>query len=497
MASTEGDGARAGAPGSRPGRRTPQHAGADRARARPVPAHSTVPGTLAGLAGQRVALWGFGREGRAALAELRALEPAPARLTIVTDSPPGAAAEAPPDLEWVHGEAGLPRLLDADTVIRSPGISRYREDAQRVAASTRVTTGTNLWFAEHREDPVVAVTGSKGKSTTSSLVAHLAGAAGRRAVLAGNIGIPLLSVLHPVAVPDLWVLELSSHQIADLEWSPRIGVLLNLYREHLDWHGSLERYIADKLNLFAHRADGIAVLNREDAVTRERARRLPGRRVWFADAAGYRTDGEALWWGGERLIGADRLPLRGRHNLLNACAALCAVELAGVDARAQVPALTGFRPLPHRLERVTELDGVSYVNDSIATIPEAAVAALDAMGGRPTVLIAGGFDRGQDYGGLVDRVCAAADVLAVVTVPPSGERLAEQLRSHAFSPPVLPAGNLEQAVALARDQSRPGSVVLLSPAAPSYGVFRDFEERGEAFRRLVGRLSAAGNRGTG
>ncbi len=439
--------------------------------------------SLPDLGGRRVGLWGFGREGRAALLALRDLPKPPAGIVIVTDLPPEDGA-APAGVEWAHAGTGLERLLAADVVVRSPGISRYREDAQRVAAATLVTTGTNLWFAEHADDLVVAVTGSKGKSTTASLVAHLARAAGLRTVLAGNIGVPLLAELHPDPAPDLWVVELSSQQTSEMRRSPRVGVLTNLYREHLDWHGTLERYVGDKLNLFVHRRDGVAVLNREDAMTRERARRLPGRRVWFADRAGYHADGAALWRDGERLVEAADLRLRGRHNLLNCCAALCALEQAGVDAPAQAQGLRGFEPLRHRLEPVGEGDGVRYVNDSIATIPEAAVAALDAVEGK-VVLIAGGFDRGQDHSPLVRRLAGAADVVAVITLSPSGDRLAADLHRAPAPPPVVPARDLEDAVRLARQRSRPGVTVLLSPAAPSYGAFRDFEARGDAFRELV------------
>ncbi len=438
------------------------------------------------LGGRRVALWGFGREGRATLAVLTAMANPPAGIAVVTDGPPTDAERAPAAaLPWLHGEEGITWLCASDVVVRSPGISRYRDDALRVAASTRVTTATNLWGAEHEDETVIAVTGSKGKSTTSSLIDHLARAAGVRTVLAGNIGIPLLAHLHPDPAPDLWVLELSSHQISDLDWSPRIGVLLNLYREHLDWHGTEERYFADKLNLFAHRPGMVAVLNREDARTRALAPALPGRHVWFGDPAGYHTDGSAILWRDERLVDGDRLKLRGRHNLLNACAALIALEEAGVEVRSLVPALSGFRPLRHRLEPVGDAGGVTFVNDSIATIPEATVAALDALEGRPVVLIAGGFDRGQDYASLARRLRRDRGVLAVVTLPPSGNRLAGELAALPGAPPVLSADDLDEAVRLARAHAIPGSVMLLSPGAPSYGAFRDFEARGDAFRALV------------
>ena len=438
------------------------------------------------LGGRRVALWGFGREGRATLAALTAMADPPTGIAVVTDAPPTEAERAvAATLPWLHGEEGIARLCASDVVVRSPGLSRYRDDALRVAAATRVTTATNLWGAEHAGETVIAVTGSKGKSTTSSLIDHLARAAGMRTVLAGNIGIPLLTHLHPEPLPSLWVLELSSHQISDLDWSPQVGVLLNLYREHLDWHGTEARYFADKLNLFAHRPGMVAVLNREDTRTRSLAPALPGRHVWFGDPAGYHTDGSSILWRDDRLVAADRLQLRGRHNLLNACAALTALEEAGVEVRPLVPALSGFRPLRHRLEPVGEAAGVTFVNDSIATIPEATVAALDALEGRPVVLIAGGFDRGQDYGPLARRLRRDRGVLAVVALPPSGDRLVGELAALPGAPPVLPAADLGEAVRLARAHAEPGSVMLLSPGAPSYGAFRDFEARGDAFRELV------------
>jgi len=235
----------------------------------------------------------------------------------------------------------------------------------------------------------------------------------------------------------------------------------------------------------------VAVLNREDARSRALAPALLVRRVWFGERSGYHTDGTSLLWGEERLIDAETLQLRGRHNLLNACAALTALEQSGVEVRPLVSALSEFRPLRHRLEPVGDVGGVSFVNDSIATIPEATVAALDALEGRPVVLLAGGFDRGQDYAPLARRLSRARGVLAVVAMPPSGIRLAQEVTALGDAPPVLPAADLAEAVRLASKHAEPGSVMLLSPGAPSYGAFRDFEARGDAFRALVADLASA------
>jgi UDP-N-acetylmuramoylalanine--D-glutamate ligase len=437
---------------------------------------------LADLGGRRVVLWGFGREGRASLDVLSNLESAPASIAIATDAPPPEEEAAITGVEWAHGDAAQEALRAAGVVIRSPGISRYREDAVALRdAGVAMTTATDLWFAEHEDELVIGITGTKGKSTTSSLVAHLLRAAGRDSVLAGNIGVPLLGVTTATP-PDVWVVELSSHQISDLTHSPRIGVLLNLYREHVDWHGSVEQYFADKLNLFGHRDDGLAVLNAADPITLEQVIPVTDKR-WFNRADGFHVDGDVVRRGDQQVIDGGSLTLRGSHNLGNVCAALTAVECAGIDGLSVAASLRDFAPLRHRLEPINGRDGLSYVNDSIATIPEAAIAACEAMRPGPVVLLAGGFDREQEYAVLEDYLASAGHVVATICMPPSGIRLHEALRARGVVSEL--AADLESAVQWARDLAPPRAVILLSPAAPSYGLFRDFEARGDAFRQLV------------
>ncbi|MFP4361624.1 MAG: UDP-N-acetylmuramoyl-L-alanine--D-glutamate ligase [Alphaproteobacteria bacterium] len=419
----------------------------------------------------RVALWGYGREGRATRRFLEARVPGLVP-TLVTDAP----AE-PEGLPQLTGDAGRSALATGsfDVVVKSPGISLYRDEvAAARAAGSVVTSGTNLWFETRPTRFVLAVTGTKGKSTTASLIAHLWRGAEPRVALAGNVGAPLLA-LEPAGAP--LVLELSSYQIADLAYGPPLMVLTNLYPEHLDWHRGHERYFADKLRLVD--LAGTAVLNAADART---AARLAERRRarWYGTAAGWHVTDDAVRRGEDVVFRADDWPLKGTHNLWNLAAALAALEAAGLDGRALAPRAASFTGLGHRLEILGEREGVTWVNDSISTTPESAAAAVRAFADRPLTLLLGGQDRGQDPAPLADALRGRN--ARIVALPDNGPALAAGLAvtdsRHAF--------DLDAAVALARAITPTGGVVLLSPAAPSYGRFRNFEERGERFAALAG-----------
>lgn len=426
-------------------------------------------------------MWGLGREGRAVARVVTERLPG-TPLTLVDE---GAA---PGDREVAADPAAL---LGCDVVVRSPGISRYRPEVARLAqAGVAMTTGTNLWFAEHPGARAIAVTGTKGKSTTSALIAHLAAARGLRVRLAGNIGVPLVDLLgEDEAGVDLWVLELSSFQTSDLEASPPVGVLLNLYREHTDWHGTAERYRADKLRLFAHRPDMASVLNAADPEVARVGGALPNP-VWFRQPGGFDATAGGVTRAGRPYAPRERIALAGDHNLDNVCAALAALEAAGVEGDDLAESLAGFRPLAHRLEPVAEIDGVLWVDDSIATIPEATVAAARALAPRPVVLLVGGHDRGQDYGTLAAYAASESSVAAVVAMPDTGARILERIagqptRGRPGPVPAVAADGLEDAVGRARALAPEGGAVLLSPGAPTGDAFRDFAARGDAFAAMA------------
>jgi UDP-N-acetylmuramoylalanine--D-glutamate ligase len=447
------------------------------------------------LAGRRTGVWGAGREGLAAHRALMAQAP-DREVVVYTDEP------VPPEERdrfegaalFASGADGWARLEACEVVIRSPGVSRYRLEVERLTeAGVSITTGTNLWFAEHGDERVVAVTGTKGKSTTSSLIAHVLNESGVSAILGGNVGRPLMDQLAPDQAPDVWVLELSSFQAADLERGPSIGILLNVHPEHLDWHGTPERYLADKVNMLTRRPDTVAILNRLDPRVAALADTLPDVR-WFGghdelhvDVAGAICDGPAV------VYEPGTLRLRGRHNALNACAALTAVAELGIDPAAVPEPLSTFQPLPHRLEPVGTYGGRSFIDDSISTTPAAAIAALEALSGSRIALIAGGYERGQDYTGLARAVAESRAVELVVGLPDTGARIVDEVKAAAADgvPPTRLAADMDEAVRVAAAGVPVDGVVLLSPGAPSFAQFRDFEERGAAFVRAASHVEEA------
>jgi UDP-N-acetylmuramoylalanine--D-glutamate ligase len=426
---------------------------------------------------RRAAIWGFGREGRAVLEFIRSncpdMHPA-----ILNDTPLAEQAGAP--LRVICGDAAAEavRSGEFDLIVKSPGISLYRpEITEAKRRGVRFTSATNLWFELHPEGKTIAVTGTKGKSTTARLLHHLLAQAGLDVRLMGNVGI---AALGQPAARDFTVLELSSYQIADLEYAPDIAVVTNLFPEHAPWHGGAEQYFRDKLRILALGERTRAVANHADERLRARLARSAGVH-WFNAPSGYGVaDGRLLYDGAP--VDCSGFPLKGEHNLGNLAAACTAAELAGVPCRSAVD-LRAFQQLPHRMEEFRVGLGLLCVDDSIATVPEATAAALEAYPERETVLLLGGADRGQDYAQLIDLL-PRTRVTAVIVLPPSGERILADLSQR--SPPfgIVPAANLDAAVREGMARVAVDGLLLLSPAAASFGEFQNFEERGNAFKAL-------------
>jgi UDP-N-acetylmuramoylalanine--D-glutamate ligase len=447
---------------------------------------------IASLDGRRVALWGWGREGRAAWRAIRSRLPElPLTLFCSAVEAGEARALGDPALSFEHATARLPAF---DVVVKSPGISPYRDDAREaIEAGTRFIGGTTLWFAERggAEGVIgnaVCVTGTKGKSTTTALLAHLLRAGGMRTALAGNIGMPLLELLDPPDEPDAWAIELSSYQTGDVAASgvrPQVAVALNIFPEHLDWHGSHARYVEDKLRLLVEAKPHVAVLNADDALLSALA--LPDSAIrWFGREDGWHLRGDALYRADAFVMDTRALPLPGRHNRGNLCAVLAAIEALGLDAAALAPHAAGFRPLPHRLQVLGTRDGITWVNDSISTTPHASLAALDCFAGRRVAILVGGHDRGIDWQAFVEAM-RTAPPLAVVTMGQNGPRIHAALADVAAGRfALLAASDLADAMARARSVLEGDGTVLLSPGAPSFGPYRDYVERGRHFAALAG-----------
>jgi len=435
---------------------------------------------IAELAGRRVAVWGFGREGRATIAAVREQLPDLPLTLYCTESEIDAARRFDSGL-IVHGrEPDASDLAGYDVIVKSPGISAYKPSILAAKEKgTQFTSGTALWFAENPAARVIAVTGTKGKSTTSAMIAHLARSLGVCTALAGNIGLPLLELRRQSA--DLWVIELSSFQTGEAA-SLELGVITSLYEEHLDWHGSREQYVTDKLRLMA--ASRQLLVNALQTTLLERTQSHP-HRLLFGQPSGWHVAENVIWRGTEDIFPTAQLAAPGLHNALNACAALAALADIGMDALAAAPALASFRPLPHRLQPLGEHDGFHWINDSISTTPQATLAAIESVHGLPVTVLVGGFDRGVDWAVFVDAM-SATPPNAIVCMGSNGARIEAALRLAGVACLIVRIEDLAIAIAEARARTPPHGVILLSPGAPSFDQFKDYAERGRRFTELAG-----------
>lgn len=418
-----------------------------------------------------VLLYGAGREARSTRAFLAARQP-DLKVYVTVDSGaadiPQAQAIAPADL------AAAMQNRVFGLIVKSPGVSRYKPifDLAR-AAGIPVTSNLNLWgtaYAHGRQ--VIAITGTKGKSTTATLTQLMLTASGMDAGLAGNVGLAPLDIAgnHPTVV-----LELSSYQTADMNFLPDIAAITNLYPEHVDWHGSVERYFHDKLHLIER--DGplrvaLGAAAQTNALVTQ-AVRDPTRLVAALTPAQSDAVTEAV----------SNSRLKGAHNLDNARLAAQIVLAAGGALDGILAGIARFTPLPHRLEEHT-IGGTIFVNDSISTTPEATKAALAAYRGRNIALIAGGHERQQDYTELANLL-AGYGVTILACLPNTGSRLAAATRLAAPDIEVLELRDLSTAMQALLDRREAFDAVILSPGAPSYNQFKNFEDRGHLFVALA------------
>jgi UDP-N-acetylmuramoylalanine--D-glutamate ligase len=383
------------------------------------------------------------------------------------------------------GQGGLRALLGCEVVIKSPGISRYRSEVgQLERAGIPVRGGLGLWLEDADLERVACITGTKGKSTTTALAGHLLNGLGHRTGVGGNIGHPPWDPsIGPE--PDYWVIETSSYQVPDLTRAPPVVAVTSLSYDHLDWHGSMERYVADKLSLCTKPGVQLVIADGSDDLLRDHAGLLGP---------------EVQWVGPEDVKASDpwirALGLPGQHNVRNAALARAVLLALGIDGANDgvrlAEAAAGFTGLPSRCHSLGSVNGVEFVDDSLSTNVLPAQAALDAYADRRVALLVGGHDRGLDYAPLGRTVADRRQPTLVVTMPDNGPRIGEAVRAAAGSETgaaveVIDADDLEGAVTAAFRWSAPGGVVLLSPAAPSFGRFADYRDRARAFADAAAR----------
>jgi UDP-N-acetylmuramoylalanine--D-glutamate ligase len=427
------------------------------------------------LRGGRAGVWGLGVEGAANLARLRAMGVEP---VLVDDRPPPAHVDGLPVL--ATSGSGLAALATCDVVVKTPGISRYRPDLKELQdQGIPVVGGLGLWMNDAPTDRVVCITGTKGKSSTTAIAGHLLTRLGYSPMLGGNLGAPPWDPALDGIDFDYWIIETSSYQATDLACSPPVVAVTSLHPDHLDWHQGVEAYYRDKLSVCSQPGADLTIANGDSDLLRDRESLL-GPRVRWVHAA---DDPDADWMA--------PLGLLGTHNRRNALIARACLTALGVpaardDARLR-EAAAGFEHLSHRLQPVGTVDGVLFVDDSLSTNVLPTLAAMDAFPGRRVALIAGGHDRGIDYAPLARGLTPRTAPTLVLTLPDSGPRIqaAIETASEHGKLEVIACPDLDTAVRAGFDWAQPDGIVLLSPAAPSFGVYRNYRERGEAFARAM------------
>lgn len=423
--------------------------------------------TWADLSGRKVGLWGVGVEGKASLHRLQGLGVDP---VLVDDR---LAPESVEGLEVLGSHPdGLRALASCEVVIAGPGISRHRQDLRQLEqGGVPVVGALGLWLEEAPADRVICVTGTKGKSTTVAILGSLLEGLGKRCFVGGNFGQPPFDPDAPTDV-DYWIIEVSSFQAVSLTNAPATVAVTSLYPDHLDWHGDVETYYRDKLSLCRRPGAELTIANGDDAVLIQ-YRKLLGPSVEWVHGG----TGPPRW--------VEALGLRGRHNHLNALIAQACLSAIDVQADddALLNAARSFTPLQSRLYTVGRIGGVEFVDDSLSTNVLPTVAALSALQPNRIALLVGGKDRGIDYTPLADHLSKAVEPVLVLTLPQNGDRIRRALNDSALPSQVevRSCGGLAEAVREAFLWAQPQGVVLLSPAAASFGGFQDYRDRARQF----------------
>jgi UDP-N-acetylmuramoylalanine--D-glutamate ligase len=364
-------------------------------------------------------------------------------------------------------------LRGYEVIVRSPGVYRYRpEIVEAEQTGVVITSKTKLFFQYSPTKNIIGVTGTKGKGTTTTLIYEMLKAGGKEVFIGGNIGKPLFSEIDSMTPKSWVVIEMSSFQLIDMEVSPHIAVVLMVTQEHLDWHKDNDEYVRAKGSITKFQgANDFVVVNKDYPNSVKIGQMGKGQKVWVSGRD----------WAGQ-------MRLRGEHNRENMAAAAAAAKIAGVQYLVINKVAGEFKGLEHRLEEVATVGGVMYFDDSFSTVPETTMAAIKAFN-EPVVLIAGGSEKGSDFTELGKVIVGAKNVRAVLVIGLMAERISRAIQQAGGGVEVMPGGEtMGQIVHKAHDIARAGDVVVLSPAAASFDMFKNYKDRGVQFKSQVYKL---------
>jgi UDP-N-acetylmuramoylalanine--D-glutamate ligase len=427
----------------------------------------------------KVAIAGYGVEGES---NYRYFSANPNNtITIVDQRNPDLTI--PTGVATIIDENAFSKLDDFDLVIRTAGLA-----PRKIKTKGRVWSATNEFFSKCPAK-IIGVTGSKGKGTTASLIASILEAAGKKVWLLGNIGKPGLDVLDQISHDDIVVYELSSFQLWDIEKSPSIAVVLYIEQEHLDVHIDMNEYIGAKSNIAKFQSvDDVIIYNAENKYALDIAKLSSATyKIGYPNNASAHVREGKFYYGEQEICSINKLRILGKFNQMNACAAIDAIWQITSDINAVAKGVGAFTGLPHRLQFVRELDGVSYYDDSIATIPGAAIAAIKSFD-MPKVVILGGSSKGSDFTDLAKSL-VGTEVQAVL-IGSEAHKISKALDVVGFNKyEIIEEPTMDKIVKRARELAVPGGVVLLSPAAASFGLFKNYTDRGNQFISAVNNLN--------
>ena len=399
--------------------------------------------------------------------------------------------------EFIGGKDSLSRLKGFDIIFRSPSCMPDRPELVEAVENGAVLTSEIEMVLKLAPCKVIGVTGTEGKTTTTTLINEIVKKSGRKTYLGGNMGKPIFTKIRNIKPENIIILELSSFQLSDMDISPDISVVTNIYPDHLNVHKSYEEYREAKKNIFKHQSEnGIVVLNYDNEFTREFAKEANGKVIFFSskekldDGFIYdKADGTIKYCedGVRRhIIKKEDIKLRGIHNYENICAAIAATSSI-VDVDTQIKAIEEFTGVEHRLEFVRELNNVKWYNDSIGTSPASTIAGLNSFD-EDIILLAGGSDKGLDYEEVGKTI--ARKVRALILTGPTSEKIENATKQalNGKSIEIYYTSNMQESVNLAKEIAKAGDVVLLSPASASFDLYKNFEDRGHQFKDCVNNL---------
>lgn len=423
----------------------------------------------------KIAIAGYGQEGAANYKYWKAKGDT---VTIFDDKTP--SMPLPEGAQAICEPSATTRISGYDLIIRTAGLS-----PAKLPLGAKTWSGTREFF-EKCPAVIVGVTGTKGKGTTSSMITEILRASHRTVHLIGNIGTPAIETLSSIKADDIVVFELSSFQLWDLEQSPHIAVVLGIEPDHLDVHVSYENYVAAKANIAAHqKEDDLLIYHAHNDMSALIAERSPGRHISYGAGGIVTVRDGFFYYGDNKLCATSVMQVPGAHNIENACAAIAAVWPYVEDPEIIARGLRHFTGLPHRIEKIRTLDGVSYYDDSFSSAPRATVVAVQAFTA-PTILILGGYDRGIDLLPLARALAQTPNIKKILCIGATREKLASVLTvANETRYEVLDSTQFPDIIKRARELATPGDVVLLSPGAASFDMFKNFTERGEKFKEIV------------